>query len=321
MSDAYDSPWKGALSAYFPDFLALLFPSVHQGIDWGLRHTFLDKELQRLAWDNKLGSRTVDKLVEVHGRGGEKSLILVHVEVQAQVDTGFEQRMFVYHYRIYDRYQQPIVSLGVLADANPAWHPNGFGYARWGCRIQLDFPVVKLLDLEWGQLRASRNPFAVLVQAHLKTQATLGDDPGRLSWKLALVKGLYERGLGREDIVRLFGFVDHLMALPQGLDEQFSTELAMFENEKKMTYVTSIERVGMRKGLEQGLEQGRLAMARESVLEALEVRFGKVPGAMKKRVESVSDPADCRLLLQAAITAASVELFEQRLFEVLPGSH
>jgi hypothetical protein len=321
MSDAYDSPWKGALSAYFPDFLALLFPAVHQGIDWGRRHTFLDKELQKLARDNKLGARTVDKLVEVHGKGGEKSLILVHVEVQAQVDTDFEQRMFVYHYRIYDRYQQPVVSLGVLADANPAWHPRGFGYARWGCQIRLDFPTVKLLNLEWEQLSASRNPFAVLVQAHLKTQATLGDDPGRMSWKLALVKGLYERGLAREGIIRLFGFVDHLMALPPGLDEQFNIEIAMFEKEKKMTYVTSIERLGIRKGLEkgleQGLEQGRLAMARESVLEALAVRFGNVSSAIKKRVESVADTADCRMLLQAAITAASVEAFEQRMGEVV----
>jgi hypothetical protein len=183
----------------------------------------------------------------------------------------------------------------------------------------LDFPVAKLLDLKWEDLSASRNPFAVLVQAHLKTQATLGDDPGRLSWKLALVRGLYERGLGREAIVRLFGFVDHLMALPQGLDEQFRNELAMFESESKMPYVTSIERLGIRKGLEQGLEQGRLANARESVLDALEVRFGQVPDAMKKRILSVSDPADCRLLLQAAIKAASVEAFEQRLGEVAAG--
>jgi hypothetical protein len=116
-----------AKSAYFPDFLSLLFPAVHQRIDRRLRHTFLDEELQRLARDNKLGSRTVDKLVEVHGKGGEKSLILVHVEVQAQVDTDFEQRMFVYRYRIYDRYQQPVVSLGVLADVNPVLRRSVLG--------------------------------------------------------------------------------------------------------------------------------------------------------------------------------------------------
>ncbi len=69
--------------------------------------------------------------------------------------------------------------------------------------------------------------------------------------------------------------------------------------------------------MEQGLEQGSLAMARESVLEALAVRFGEVPSAMKARVESVTEPADCRLLLKAAITAASIEAFEQRMDQVV----
>jgi len=109
------------------------------------------------------------------------------------------------------------------------------------------------------------------------------------------------------------------MALPEGLDTQFSIELARFEDEKKMPYVTSIERVGIRKGLEQGLEQGKLAMARESVLEALKVRFDQVPDAMKKRVESISDLADCRTLLQSAITSTSMEAFEQRLDEIGAG--
>jgi len=145
MSDAYDSPWKGALDAYFQDFLALLFPEAHEGIDWEKDYKSLDSELQKLARDNRLGGRSVDKLVEVSRRGGEKSLILVHVEVQSQRDLRFEQRMWVYHYRIYDRYERQVVSLAVLADLRPTWRPNGFGYAQWGCRLQLDFPVAKLL--------------------------------------------------------------------------------------------------------------------------------------------------------------------------------
>ncbi len=313
MPDAYDSPWKGAMDAYFQDFLALLFPEAHQGIDWEKDRTSLDTELPKLGPSHRLGGRTVDKLVEVSRRDGGKALVLVHVKVQAQKDLRFEQRMFVYHYRIYDRYERQVVSLAVLADTRPDWRPAGFGYSQWGCRLQLDFPVAKLLDVDWEVLSESTNPFAVLVQAHLKTQATRADATGRLHWKLALVKGLYESGLGREDIVRLFGFIDQLMKLPEGLETKFSIELAMFEDEKKMPYVTSIERVGIRKGLEQGLEQGKLAMARESVLEALEVRFSEVPDALRKRVESVTALTDFRTLLQTAITAASMEAFAQRL--------
>ena len=42
----YDSPWKEALERYLPDFLPLLFPEAHAGIDWSNGYEFLDKELQ-----------------------------------------------------------------------------------------------------------------------------------------------------------------------------------------------------------------------------------------------------------------------------------
>lgn len=116
----YDSPWKEALETYFPAFLAFFFPEAHEGIDWTQGYTFLDKELQQLGPKSEGGARTVDKLVEVRRRGGEQALVLVHVEVQAQAEARFARRMFVYHYRIFDRYEKQVVSLAVLADERPA---------------------------------------------------------------------------------------------------------------------------------------------------------------------------------------------------------
>jgi hypothetical protein len=51
-SDDYDSPWKEALERYLPQFLALLFPSAHAGIDWSQGYEFLDKELQQVSIRN-----------------------------------------------------------------------------------------------------------------------------------------------------------------------------------------------------------------------------------------------------------------------------
>jgi hypothetical protein len=48
MSD-YDSPWKEALEAYFPLFLAFFFPEVHTAIDWSRGYELLDKELQQVV--------------------------------------------------------------------------------------------------------------------------------------------------------------------------------------------------------------------------------------------------------------------------------
>ncbi len=102
---------------------------------------------------------------------------------------------------------------------------------------------MKLLDYAWDVLEASRNPFAVLVQAHLKTLATRGDPRYRKDWKQALTTGPYEKGYDSEEILKLFRFVDWLMKLPAVLERQLRIEIAEFEEKKSMPYVTSFERM------------------------------------------------------------------------------
>ena len=73
------------------------------------------------------------------------------------------------------KYDHEVVSLAVLADDSPAWRPSSFGYSRWGFRLQMDLPTVKLLDLaeDWKALEVSRNPFALVTMAQLKARATV----------------------------------------------------------------------------------------------------------------------------------------------------
>ena len=41
----------------------------------------------------------------------------------------FAKRMFVYNYRIFDRYEKPVASLAVLADEHKQWKPSSYGFA------------------------------------------------------------------------------------------------------------------------------------------------------------------------------------------------
>jgi len=60
--------------------------------------------------------------------------------------------------------------------------------------------VVKLLDYAAQDevLARDANPFATVVQAHLKTLQTRQDLEGRRVWKVRLVRSLYEGGYPRE---------------------------------------------------------------------------------------------------------------------------
>ncbi|MGK7876693.1 MAG: cytosolic protein, partial [Xenococcaceae cyanobacterium] len=210
----FDTPWKDILENYLEDFIAFFFPQAHREIQWSRGFEFLDKELQQVVRDAELGRRLVDKLVKIYRCDGEETWVLIHIEVQSQQETDFAQRMYVYHYRIYDRYRRSVASLAVLGDSSSKWRPNQFGYQLFCCDISFRFPVVKLLDYqqEWSGLEASRNPFATVVMVHLKALETRQNRKERKQWKLALTRRLYEQGYERQDVINLFGFIDWMMS-------------------------------------------------------------------------------------------------------------
>lgn len=137
--DDFDSPWKEALERYFPEFVALFFPVIHATIAWARGHVFLDKELQQVVRDAELGRRYADKLVQVYTHEGAETWVLIHVEVQGEPERGFAERMYVYHYRLFDRYRVDVVSLAVLADETPDYRPREYRRGRWGCHVVFGF--------------------------------------------------------------------------------------------------------------------------------------------------------------------------------------
>jgi hypothetical protein len=293
--DDYDSPWKEALEHYFPHFLALLFPRIHTAIDWSKGHEFLDKELQQVVRDAESGRRHADKLAKVYTREGAETWVLVHVEVQGDAEAGFAERMYVYNYRIFDKYRVDIVSLAVLADATASFRPSAYVRERWGCALRFRFPIRKLLDLQvrWAELEADPNPFALVVMAHLKAQESK-DGATRKGAKMRLVRLLYQRGYSREDILELFRVLDWLLQLPDGLEREFRRELIAFEEQTDMPYITSIERLGRQEG------QATL------LLSLLAVKFGPLGEADRQRILD----ADAETLLQWSTRLLSARTLE-----------
>lgn len=278
----YDSPWKEILEAYFRDFIGFFFPHIEPEIAWERGYDFLDKELQQVVRDAELGRRYADKLVKVWRGSGEEAWVMTHIEIQGQEETHFTERMFTYNYRLRDRYNRPIASLAVLGDERSTWRPRSYTDELWGCRIQFDFPVVKLLDYgaNWSDLENNPNPFALVVMAHLKAKETRSDDQERKAWKFSLTRRLYEQGYERQDILNLYRFIDWLLVLPEGLEREFQEDLQRFEQERQMQYVTSIERMAMQEGSKQE--------ARSLVLRLLTRRVGSVPEFLQTQIEALS---------------------------------
>jgi hypothetical protein len=297
----YDSPWKQILQLYFPDFMLFFFPQAHGEIDWSRGFEFLDQELQQVVRDAELGKRLADKLVKVYRANGEESWILIHVEVQSQEETDFPRRMFVYNYRIFDRYNRSVASLAVLGDENTSWRPSQFGYELFGCTVDFQFPVIKLLDYQQSlpELEANRNPFATVVMAHLAAVQTRSDRLQRKQSKLALVRRLYEQGFEREAVLNLLAFIDWMLTLPLDLEREFRQSVEQLEEEQRMQYVTSFERIARIESLLEGIELG------------LKLRFGTEGLSLLPEISTIEDVEQLRAVLAGLETASNLDELRQ----------
>jgi len=285
------------LEEYLEDCFALFFPAIHADIDWTRGVTFLDKELQQVVPEAELGRRIADKLVQVWLRSGADMWVLVHIEVQNQKDRDFARRMFIYFYRIYDRFERQVVSLAVLGDERATWRPAQYAMGLWGCNLRFTYPIVKLRDYQARreELESSQNPFATVVLAHLAAQETRRDMTRRQQVKLALTRRLYERGYSRARVLSLFRFIDWVLQLPAEQDRTFWQEIRTYEEERQMPYITSVERLGLEqgleRGLEQGLERGRNEGKREAVRRIVQVRFRTMPSTLEGRLAAADGTA------------------------------
>ncbi len=260
----YDSPWKDVLDLFFDSFMKLFFPFAHAQIDWPRGFEFLDKELQKITKDAAVGRRFVDKLVKVWLKTGQELWVLIHIEVQGTREEGFELRLYVYNFRIYDRFEAQVATFVILTDEDESWRPTEYRTELLGTEVRFKFSAAKLLDFRerWEELEQSDNPFAVVVQAHLTALETRGDE------------------ISKQIVIGLYRFMDWVLWLPKELQAEFDDRISEYEEEHKMEYVTSIERRGIKKGRQEG--------SAGFALRVLHRRFGALDEATQAHIRALS---------------------------------
>jgi len=155
---------------------------------------------------------------------------------------------------------------------------------------------------------------AAIVQAHRAAQIARDDVGVGYANKLSLIKSLYERGYGKNDIVQLFRLIDWFIALPKFEEDRLWQEIQTLEENKKMPYITSVERRGIEKGLQQGRQEGRVEGKQESkqedIVQLLEIRFEDVAQELKQIIEKLDDIELLGKLFAQAATTKSLDEFE-----------
>ena len=131
------------------------------------------------------------------------------------------------------------------------------------------------------ELEESSNPFATVILAQLEAIALSHESSAeqRLASKMALTRLLYDKGWGQDYVWNLFRFIDWIIQLPSDLVIKYDEMIHQLTEEKKMAYITSIERLAMKRGLQEGKREGKILGQLEGMEE------GKLKGMEEGKLE------------------------------------
>ena len=315
----HDSLWKDILEQLFQEFLHFFFPDIARDIDFNKGYQFLDKELNRIIKKSDTGKRIVDKLVKVFLKDGSEKWLLIHIEIQGYRQKDFARRMFVYNYRIFDRYRREVISLALLTDTDANFRPTEYKVQRGEFLLLFRFPYKKIIDYRGMALDITRNPFGLVVQAYLKTLESEGNVSQRYRWKKQFLLQLYRVGFKKETVYALYRFIEWMMALPDELEEQLYYEIKEFEEGQPMSYITIAEKKGVQKGIKEGLQKGikegiqkgKIQGLQHAIITILKVKFGEAGLAYADAIKTIEELDKLEDLLEKIEKVDTIEQLQK----------
>ncbi|MGD2084652.1 MAG: hypothetical protein PVH61_00565 [Candidatus Aminicenantes bacterium] len=297
----YDSAWKEVIEKLFEPFTEFFFPDIYKDIDFSKDIEILDSELRDIAPYGNVGKRYADELVKVHLKDGSLACVwvFIHIEVQGKKEKKglFPERAYIYNYRIYDKNIEKgvkVISVAILTDEDENYRPDEYLVQQWGFELRMKIPMVKVIDFKnkkelSEKLETSDNPMAMVVKAQLKRyELKKADNKKKSTVKWELIRQCYEKSYSKEDIRVLLKFIDWLIRLPEGLNKQLSKKIEKLEEDYKMPYVTSWERIAKKEGKREGMK----AKAKESAKRMLEdgmpiETISKYTGLTEKEIKAL----------------------------------
>lgn len=204
-----DTLWKGILEDLFIHFLRFFFKDADSLFDLKKGFEYLDKEMEQISKADELQpSKFLDKLVKVYSNEGEEQWVLVHIEIQGYIDKKFEERMYVYNYRIFDRYRKRIAAIAILTDKDKSYRPTEYHTNFLGTETIFRFKTYKVLDQDVAMLGTSGNPFAfVILTVLLSLQKRKIDETELLQQKIELAKRLLDKKFPKPVIRGIYYFI------------------------------------------------------------------------------------------------------------------
>ncbi|MBD2043476.1 DUF4351 domain-containing protein [Microcoleus sp. FACHB-672] len=278
----HDRLFKELLTTFFVEFIELFLPEVAAYLE-GDSIEFIDKEV---FTDVTAGEKYEADLVVKARFRGQESFFLIHLEHQARTEADFDQRMFRYFARLYEKFGLPVYPVALFSYETPARPEPNVHQVAFPNKVvlQFNYDVIQLNRLNWRDFLRQPNPVASALMAKMNIAPA-----ERRQVKFECLRLLATLRLDPARMQLISGFIDTYLRLGAEEEKLLRDEIAKMEpvqQEEVMRIVTS----WMEEGIEQGLQQGKHEATLSLILRLLPRRIGTVSPELQARIQQLSLP-------------------------------
>jgi hypothetical protein len=290
----HDSLFKRLLRAFFPDLLQLALPGMAGQFDIQ-GAVFLDKEL----FTETGRRREADLLARVPLLASGPESLLVHVEIEARARSRIVGRLRQYRRRIEAVYDSDVVSIVVtLRGGEPGLQVRPLPGVTTGPGLESQYVALGLSGCDAAAYLQRPEPLAWALAA-LMSPGKLG----RAELKAACLRRIADARIPEDGRILLVDCVaTYLELTPEEISEYATSDIGGGNRTMRLAEMSWGDRLRA-EGERQGMELG----ARKVLLRLLSQRFGRLPLAVRRRVEEIDSVDRLIRLAERVLTARSLE--------------
>lgn len=279
----HDHLFKSLLQNFFEEFIDLFFPQIWKEMDFA-NLKFMDKELFNDTGRRKI--REVDLVVETELKG-EDSLVLVHLEQQAQYESGFNERMFLYFSRLVEANPgKRIIPIALFSYDDKNKQESSIYEMRFPFLnvLEFNFLTVELNKLNWRDFIRQDNPLAGTLMSKMDYTET-----DKIEIKKEFLRILVRSELDAAYNHELTTFFETYLKLTNEEEHKLQKEITQLnpeEEAKVMELMTSYER----KGYEIGKKDGKKEIALSLLSKNMDVeKVVEITGLNEDEVKQIKE--------------------------------
>ncbi|MFH1097307.1 MAG: hypothetical protein V1749_07390 [Candidatus Desantisbacteria bacterium] len=200
--------------------------------------------------------------------------------------------------------------MAILTGSEKDREEGRYELKSYGSGVEFKYLSFRLMDYDRERLEQDSNPAAIVILASQERERARRKGE-KFNAKLYLIRKLYDKDYGKDEIKGLFEFIDWVLQLNDEEEKLVWEEIQKFEEVKKMPYVTSVERIGIKIGKEEGRKEGmEIGMEKGRYTELVRMVRNVLMEKWGREVEG----------LIAFVDQAPADILEQVIIQIVRGN-